>query len=125
MANLMKIHNLNYYSSCKMFIKLLLLIICCFLFACSRQKNTKQILPVENQIRISGSAIDINLASSKELEKLPRIGAKTAQAIVEHREKFGKFRKPEYLMLVQGVSDKRFRDMQSLIKVEWIRSVRA
>ena len=114
----MKIRNLNYYSSCKMFIKLLLLIICSFLFACSRQKNTKQILPVENQIQISESAININTASSKELEKLPRIGIKTARAIVEHREKFGKFRKPEYVMYVQGVSDKRFREIQSLIKVK-------
>ncbi len=101
-----------------MFVKLLLLIIFSFLFACSRQKNTKQILPIENQVQISESTININLASAPELEKLPRIGAKTAQAIVEHREKFGKFRKPEYVMFVQGVSDKRFREIQSLIKVE-------
>jgi len=114
----MKIHNSIYYNSCKMFIKLLLLIICSFLFACSRQKNTKQVLPIENQIQISESAININTASAAELEKLPRIGTKTAQAIVEHREKFGKFRKPEYLMLVEGISDKRFREVQSLIKVE-------
>jgi len=114
----MKIHNSNYYSSCKMFIKLLLLIICSLLFACSRQKNTKQILSTGNQVQISESAININTASAPELEKLPHIGIKTAQAIVEHREKFGKFRKPEYVMLVQGISDKRFREVQSLIKVE-------
>lgn len=101
-----------------MFIKLLLLIICSFLFACNRQKNTKQILTTENQIQISESAININTASAAELEKLPHIGIKTAQAIVEHREKFGKFRKPEYLMLVQDFSDKRFREVQSLIKVK-------
>ncbi len=101
-----------------MFIKLLLLIIFSFLFACSRQENTKQVFSTENQTQISESAININRASAAELEKLPRIGTKTAQAIVEHREKFGKFRKPEYVMLVQGVSDKRFREVQSLIKVE-------
>ncbi len=101
-----------------MFIKLLLLIICCFLFACSRQKSIKQVLSTENQIQISESAININTASAAELEKLPRVGAKTAQAIVEHREKFGKFRKPEYVMFIQGVSDKRFREVQSLIKIE-------
>ena len=101
-----------------MFIKLLLLIICSLLFACGRQKNTKQSLSTENQIQISKSAININKASALELEKLPGIGTKTAQAIVEHREKFGKFRKPEYVMLVQGISDKQFRELQSLIKVE-------
>jgi len=114
----MKNYNSSYYNSCKIFIKLLLLVICCFLIACSRQKITKQVLSTENQIQISEYAININMASSKELEKLPGIGAKTAQAIIEHREKFGKFRKPEYLMLVQGISDKRFREVQSLIMVK-------
>ncbi len=101
-----------------MFIKLLLLIICSFLLACNKQKSIKQVLSTENQIQISKSAIDINTASAAELEKLPHVGAKTAQAIVEHREKFGKFRKPEYVMFVRGVSDKRFRELQSLIRVE-------
>ena len=101
-----------------MFIKLLLLIIFSFLFACSRQQNTKQVFSTENQIQISESAININRASAAELEKLPHIGKQTAQKVVEHREKFGKFRKPEYVMYVQGVSDKRFREIQSLIKVK-------
>ncbi|MDQ3711083.1 MAG: helix-hairpin-helix domain-containing protein [Acidobacteriota bacterium] len=86
--------------------------------ACNKQKSIKQVLSTENQIQISKSAIDINTASAAELEKLPHVGAKTAQAIVEHREKFGKFRKPEYVMFVRGVSDKRFRELQSLIRVE-------
>jgi len=88
------------------------------LFGCSEQKDTKQVLPTENQIQISKSAININTASAEELEKLPHIGTKTARAIVEHREKFGKFRKPEYLMFIQAISDKRFREIRSLIRVE-------
>ena len=114
----MKTHNSYYFNACKFSIKLLLLLIVCFLYGCSEQKQTQQVLPAENQIQISESAININTASTAELEKLPHIGKQTAQKIVEHREKFGKFRKPEYLMFVQGVSDKRFRKMQSLIKVE-------
>lgn len=62
--------------------------------------------------------ININTASAAELEKLPHIGAKTAQAIVEYREKFGGFRKPEHLLLIQGISDEKFREVKSLIKVE-------
>jgi len=114
----MKTHNPYYYNSCKIFIKLLLLIICSFLLACSRQNHTKQVLPTKNQIQISESAININTASAVELEKLPHIGSKTAQAIVEHREKFGKFRKPEYMMFVRGISDNQFREIRYLIKTE-------
>jgi competence protein ComEA len=95
-----------------------LLLVFVFLFACSRQNNTKQLLSTENPIQISESAININTASAKELEKLPNIGAKKAAEIIEHREKFGAFRKPEYLMLVRGISDKRFREIRNLIRVE-------
>ena len=96
----------------------LLLVNLCALSGCIGQKETKQVLSTENQVIISKTAININTASAEELEKLPNIGAKTAQKIVAHREKFGKFRKPEYLMLVGGISDKRFRRMRVLIKVE-------
>lgn len=69
------------------------------------------ILPAEN-------AININTASADELEKLPNIGEKTAQNIIKHRETFGKFRRAENLMLVEGISDKKFRNMRHLIKTE-------
>lgn len=62
--------------------------------------------------------ININTASAETLEKLPNIGAKTAREIVEHREKFGKFRKPEHLLLIRGVSDKKFREIENLVKAE-------
>lgn len=84
---------------------------------CCGQKDAKQVLPAETAI-VSQSAININTASALELEKLPQIGAKTAQEIIRHREKFGKFRKPEYLMLVDGISEKDFREIKNLIKAE-------
>ncbi len=108
----------NYLNIYKLLIKLLPLIIGCFLFACSQQKETKQVLSTENQFQISESAVNINTASAEELKKLPRIGEKTANEIIEYREKYGRFRKPEYLLLIQGISDKRFREIRSLIKVE-------
>lgn len=107
-----------YPNSYKFTFNSLLLVILCVLSGCISQKETKQVLSTENQFIISKSAININTASAKEIEKLPNIGAKTARKIVEHREKFGKFRKPEYLLLVGGISDKRFREMRALIKVE-------
>lgn len=108
----------RYFNICALFIKLIsLAIVFCFILSCS-QKETKQVLSDQNRIITSESAININIASATELEKLPHIGAKTAQEIVEYREKFGRFRKPEHLLLVRGISDRRFREIQTLIKTE-------
>jgi competence protein ComEA len=70
-------------------------------------------MPFESEPRIN-----INTASADELEKLPGIGKALAERIIEHREKFGPFRRPEHLIIVRGISDKRFRALQDLITVE-------
>jgi competence ComEA-like helix-hairpin-helix protein len=91
------------------------MISCFLLLGCGRVEHAS---PETSQIITSESAININTASTEELEKLPHIGEKLAAKIVEHREKFGNFRKPEHLMLVRGISDERFRTMRNSIKVE-------
>src|SRR5260370_14424238 len=62
--------------------------------------------------------ININTASAQELEKLPGIGRGFAQRIVEHREQYGPFRRPAHLIMVRGLSDKRFLALRELITVE-------
>ncbi|MEP6707943.1 MAG: helix-hairpin-helix domain-containing protein [Pyrinomonadaceae bacterium] len=62
--------------------------------------------------------ININTASVEELEKLPGIGTAVAARIFEHRENYGPFRKPEHLIVVQGISDREFRKMRDLIVAE-------
>jgi competence ComEA-like helix-hairpin-helix protein len=62
--------------------------------------------------------IDINTALPTELEKLPGIGRGLAARIVAFREQYGRFRRPEHLMLVRGISVRRFRAMQPLITAE-------
>jgi len=110
-----KLHYFNIYG---FLIKLLALLVFCFLFVSCNKKETQQILTSENKVKVAETAVNINTASVAELEKLPNVGAKLAQRIVEHREKYGKFRRAEHLILVQGISDKRFRQMQNLIKTE-------
>jgi competence protein ComEA len=61
--------------------------------------------------------ININTASEQELEKLPGIGKGLAERIIEHREKYGPFRRAERLIIVRGISDKRFRALRELITV--------
>ena len=68
--------------------------------------------------RAQVSAININIASSQELEKLPGIGEGIAERIVAHRKQYGPFRRPEHLMMVRGVSDQKFRELRTMIVVE-------
>jgi competence protein ComEA len=62
--------------------------------------------------------ININVASANELETLPGIGKGLAARIIEHRTEYGSFRRPEHLIMVRGISDRRFRALQDLITVE-------
>jgi competence ComEA-like helix-hairpin-helix protein len=98
--------------------KLLALLIFAFFAVSCQKKEIKQILIVENKVIIAENAININTATPAELEKLPEIGVKLAQKIIAHREKYGSFRRAEHLILVPGISDKRFRKMRNSIKAE-------
>ena len=62
--------------------------------------------------------ININTASRNELEELPGIGQGLAARIIEHRERYGRFRRAEHLLLVRGISDRHFRRLRRLVKVE-------
>jgi competence ComEA-like helix-hairpin-helix protein len=62
--------------------------------------------------------ININTATANELETLPGIGKGLAERIIEHRERFGPFRRIEHLIVVRGISDRRFRALRELVTVE-------
>ena len=66
---------------------------------------------------VSDDTININAASQDELQRLPFIGERLAAEIVGHRERFGPFRRPENLLLLNGISDKRFREIRHLVRV--------
>ena len=62
--------------------------------------------------------ININTAQANELETLPGIGRGLAARIIEHREKHGPFRRPEHLIIVRGISDRRFRALRDFVTVD-------
>lgn len=64
----------------------------------------------------NGRSVDINHATAEELATLPGIGPGLAARIIEHRRSYGKFRKPEHLMMVRGIGDKRFRKLEAMVK---------
>lgn len=64
------------------------------------------------------SAININTATAAQLEALPGVGKVIAERIVAHREQYGVFRRTEHLLMVRGISDRKFRELQPLITVD-------
>lgn len=61
--------------------------------------------------------ININTATIAELETLPGIGVKKAEAIVKYREANGKFNKTEDIVMVKGIGDKLFKKISGEIEV--------
>ncbi|NOT45603.1 MAG: helix-hairpin-helix domain-containing protein [Acidobacteria bacterium] len=61
--------------------------------------------------------VNINTASQAQLETLPGVGARTAERIIEYRQKNGAFRKIEDLMNVQGIGERSFLRIRPLVSV--------
>ena len=63
------------------------------------------------------AVVNINTATSTELQTLPGIGASTATRILDYRQKNGGFKKVEDLMNVRGIGEKTFLKLKPLITI--------
>ena len=93
---------------------LVVLVITVALAGCSTPPASSVRIEAEPNSTRPGT-ININLASAEELESLPNLGAVLARRIVEHRDRYGPFRKPAHLLLVDGISEKRYREIKQFI----------
>ena len=66
---------------------------------------------------VSTETINLNTATAAQIATLPGIGEKTAERIIEYREKNGGFKKVEDLMNVKGIGEKSFLKLKALITV--------
>lgn len=62
--------------------------------------------------------VNLNTATSTQLQRLPGIGVRTAERIIEFREKNGPFKKIEEVMNVQGIGERTFLRLRSQLTVE-------
>jgi comEA protein len=74
--------------------------------------------PVVIAAQRSGPApIDLNKATSEELQTLPGVGPALAGRIVEFREKNGPFRSVDELLKVRGIGEKSLERFRHLVSV--------
>jgi comEA protein len=63
-------------------------------------------------------SININTANLEEFVKLPGIGEKTAEKIIELRKERGKFDKLEEIMDVKGIGEVKFNKIKKFLYIE-------
>jgi competence protein ComEA len=61
--------------------------------------------------------VDLNTATAEELEELPGVGPAIAEAILDERERRGRFTAVEDLLDVRGIGDARLEQVRDLVTV--------
>jgi len=61
--------------------------------------------------------VDLNSASVAELQAVPGIGPATAEAIVNFREKSGRFKRVEDVLAIRGISKQKLEAMRPYVTV--------
>ncbi len=112
--------NLNHRTGCCVWLAALMFLMSCDAGDDRRASEISNLRPEAENKQLSGTAesININTANFDELQRIPHVGASMAEKIIEHRENQGPFKRPEDLMLIQGISDARYRRIRHLIRVE-------
>lgn len=82
-----------------------------------RRGETVPMLPSSAGVGAVSGPVNINIAIAAELETLPGIGPKTADAIVEYREANGPFQTIEDIMDVPGIGEGTFEKIKDGITV--------
>jgi competence protein ComEA len=62
--------------------------------------------------------LNLNTATLMELETLPGVGPVLARRIVEFREKKGGFRRVEELLVIPGISERKWKLIKDKVEVK-------
>lgn len=64
------------------------------------------------------ACLNLNIATAGDLTKIPGIGQVIAQRIIEYRERHGRFRRPQEIIIIEGFSERKYRAIAGMICVE-------
>jgi comEA protein len=82
----------------------------------SQQQISQSSIPNSKKPVVEGK-ININTANIEELVKLPGIGPKKAQSIIDYRNKNGKFSTVDDILNVEGIGEKTLEKLRNYITV--------
>jgi competence ComEA-like helix-hairpin-helix protein len=99
---------------CGKLIKIALVVSLCLVPGCT----TRQVYQTAVHTAPAADAINLNTAAAEELERLPRVGPKTAANIIKFRSDNGPFRNVEELMQIHGMSEKKFFEIRQYLRTE-------
>ena len=68
-------------------------------------------------LKESAELINLNTAGKEDLEKLPGVGPKTAQLIIDYREKNGTYKRAEDLLLIKGIGPAKYDAVKNLVTI--------
>jgi competence protein ComEA len=60
---------------------------------------------------------NVNTATAQELDTLPGVGPATAEKIIAYRREHGPFQRPEDLLQVSGIGEKKLAAMLDRVRV--------
>ena len=67
--------------------------------------------------KVSVEKVNLNTATSEQLQSLPGIGPAAAKNILEYRAKAGKFNRIEEIINVKGIGEKKFLKIKNRLTV--------
>jgi competence ComEA-like helix-hairpin-helix protein len=74
--------------------------------------------PSISQSESHAPCVNLNAATAEELKELPGIGEVMAQRVIDYRERHGRFRRPEEIIIIEGFSEKKYRVISERICIE-------
>ena len=80
--------------------------------------NAKNFNNIKKKSLPAEKSVNLNSAKLEELLNLPGIGNKTAQKILEYREKHKKFRNINELLNVKGIGDSKLSNIKKYIYID-------
>jgi len=111
----------------KIVILLIILVISTFTALSFHEKLHKEELPLAREeslkstraqlVIAAGNRIDINKASRHTLTKLPGIGPKSAERIIDYRNRNNGFTSKEQLLDIKGIGIKKYEAIKRRIEV--------